>query len=60
MPLVAASEFLTKLAESNCEENYFLVLAAQFLKITPLQVFRSFCLFLKCQRPIENPVQHLR
>ena len=25
LPLVAASEFLAKLAENNCEENHFLV-----------------------------------
>ena len=46
-PLVAGSEFLTKLDKNNCKENHFLDLAATFLKITHLQVFRSVCLSLK-------------
>ena len=56
--VVAAYEFFTKLAEKNCEENLFLAEFfseisyksfpnATFLKMTHLQVFRSFCLFLK-------------
>ena len=55
---MAASEFHTKLAKNNRKIisqqsfsqkfhiNYFLVLAAAFLKVTPLQDFCSFCLSL--------------
>ena len=58
-PLMAASGFLTKLAESNCEENHFsaeffseiseklfLVFAASFLKIIPSQGFFAVLVFL--------------
>ena len=64
-PLVAASEFFKKLVENSWEENhfslefsskispyYFLVLAAAFLKITPLQVFCDFLSFFKHARDI--------
>ena len=67
---MAASGFLTKPAENNCTENisessfsqkflrnYFLVLAAVFLKITPLQVFRSFCLSLNMSETYLEPSQ---
>ena len=71
--LMAASGFLTKLAENNCEENHFsveffsetsqklfLVFAAAFLKITPLQVFRSFCLSLNMSEVYLEPSQTSR
>ena len=67
---MAAPEYLTKLAENHCEENYFsssfshkflrkcfLVLAATFLKITPLQVFGSFCLSLNMSETYLEPSQ---
>ena len=67
---MAAPEYLTKLAENHCEENYFsssfshkflrkcfLVLAATFLKITPLQVFGSFCLSLNMSEVHLEPSQ---
>ena len=72
-PLMAASGFLTKLAENNCEENHFsveffsetsqklfLVFAAAFLKITPLQVFHSFCLSLNMSEAYLEPSQTSR
>ena len=67
---MAASGFLTKLAEKKCEENYFTVeffsktlrnyLAAVFLKITPLQVFHSFCLSLNMSETYLEPSQTSR
>ena len=68
IPLMAASRFLTKLAENNFEKNhfsvvflgnYFLVFAA-FLKITNLQVFRSFCLSLNMSEMYVEPSQASR
>ena len=69
-PLLATSGFLTKLAENNCKENYFsvelfpetfqklfLVFAAAFLNITPLQFFRSYCLSLKMSEVYLEPIQ---
>ena len=66
--LMAASGFLTKLAENNCEVNHFsveflseisqklfLVFAAVFLKITPLQAFCSFCLSLNMSEAYLEP-----
>ena len=70
---MTASGFLTKLAEKNCEENhfsveffskiltnYFLVLLGAFLKITPLQVFRSFYLSLNMSEAYLEPSQTSR
>ena len=37
-PLVAASEFLTKIAENNCEENHFSV---EFFSEISLKLFYS-------------------
>ena len=37
--------------------KYFLVLAATFLKITPLQVFGSFCLSLNMSETYLEPSQ---
>ena len=71
--LVAASKFLTELAENNCEKNhfsveffseisckFFLVLAAAFLKITPLQVLCNFCLSLNLSEVYLEPSQTSR
>ena len=66
---MTASGFLTKLDENKCEENPFslefflrtflrnnlLIFAAAFLKITPLQVFRSFYIWKqRCIRTQSN------
>ena len=67
-PLVAASEFLTKLAKNNCKENHlsveifsdFLSLSCNILKITHLQVFHSFCLSLNMSEGYLEPIQTSR
>ena len=70
---MAASGFLTKLAENNCEENHFSVelfseislklflsLWCSVSKITPLQVFHSFCLSLNMSEVYLEPSQTSR
>ena len=70
---MAVSGSLTKIAETNCEENhfsveffhkflrnYFLVFAVAFLKITPLQVFCSFSLSLNMSEAYLEPSQTSR
>ena len=69
IPLMAASGFLTKLAENNWRKsflsrvflrNYFLVLAAAFLNIIPLQIFCSFCISLNMSEVYLEPSQTSR
>ena len=61
------SRFLTKLAADKCKENHFpvvlfseisyrlfLSLSCSVSKITPLQVFHSFCLFFKHVRGVSK------
>ena len=72
-PLMAASGFLTKPAENNYEENHFsleffseisqklfLVFAAAFLKITPLQVFSQFLSFFEHVRGVSRTQSNIK